>query len=176
MPRTNSLLASTLLSSLLALSAAQSSESSSPTPASTTQESGFSTTLNGTPTSFRSIFTIPASADVGVDVLPNIQDPSAVNAQDVCPGYKASNLKENDKGLTATLSLAGQPCNVYGIDVEELSLSVEYQAKGRLAVGIVPKYLDASNQSQWMIPEDLVPKPQAEDWEGDADIKFDCKF
>ncbi|OAL47292.1 hypothetical protein IQ07DRAFT_545410 [Pyrenochaeta sp. DS3sAY3a] len=163
MARASFLQASALLScSLLALTSAQ-----SPT------ESGFSTTLNGTPTSFRSIFTIPASADAGVEVLPNIKDPEAVNAQDVCPGYKASDLQENDRGLTATLTLAGEACNVYGTDVQELTLTVEYQAQGRLAVGIVPKYIDASNESQWLIPEDLIQRPVAEEFDGDPDLKFE---
>lgn len=165
MARASFIQASALLScSLLGLTSAQ-----SPT------ESGFSTTLNGTPTSFRSIFTIPASADAGVEVLPNIQDPEAVNAQDVCPGYKASDAQEDDRGLTATLTLAGDACNVYGNDVEELTLKVEYQAQGRLAVGIVPKYIDASNESQWIVPEDLIPRPAAEDFDGESDLKFKCK-
>ena len=136
MPRSSLLQASAvvvLLSSFAALIGAQTPTSSS--------ESGWSTTLNGTPTSFRSVFTIPASADEGAQVLPNIQDPQAINAQDVCPGYKSSGLTENERGLSATLTLAGAPCNAYGTDVEELSLSVEYQAQGRLAVSVVPKYL-----------------------------------
>lgn len=127
MPLTTFLQASALL---LSLSAAQ-----------TPTAEGFSTTLNGTPTSFRSVFTIPPSADQGAELIPNIQDPQAVNVQDVCPGYKAEDLVQTERGLSATLRLAGKPCNVYGTDVEVLELSVEYQAKGRLAVGIVPKYL-----------------------------------
>lgn len=135
MARSSFLQASTLVSSLLALTAAQ-------TPTTTTTSSdGWSTTLNGTPTSFRSVFTIPANADQGANLISNIQDPQAVNAQDVCPGYKASGLEQNDRGLSVTLSLAGTPCNVYGTDVEQLDLKVEYQARGRLAVSIVPTYL-----------------------------------
>lgn len=52
---------------------------------------------------------------------------------------------------------------------------MEYQAKGRLAVGIVPKYIDASNASQWLVPEDLIPRPKAEDDYDDSDLQFDCK-
>ncbi|KAH7357582.1 glycosyl hydrolases family 31-domain-containing protein [Pyrenochaeta sp. MPI-SDFR-AT-0127] len=165
MPQQSSFLkAAALLSSLVALTAAQ-------TPTSSTD--GWSTTLNGTPTSFRSVFTIPPSADEGAEVLSNILDPQAVNVQDVCPGYKASNLEENERGLSATLTLAGEPCNVYGTDVQELTLNVEYQAKGRLAVGIVPKYIDASNASQWLVPEDLIPRPKSEDGYEDSDLQFD---
>lgn len=133
MARTSFLQASALVSTILSLTAAQ-------TPT-TSAKDGFSTTLKGTPTFFRSVFTIPASADNGPDLISNIQDPQAVNAQDVCPGYKASGLKETDRGLKATLTLAGKACNVYGTDIEELDLTVEHQAKGRLAVNIVPKYL-----------------------------------
>jgi alpha-glucosidase len=120
-----------LLSSLLA-AAAQ-------TP--TASSAGWSTTLNGTPTSFRSVFTIPPSADVGADLIANIKDPEAVNAQAVCPGYKAAQLEEGPRGLSAVLTLAGEPCNAYGNDVGVLNLKVEYQAKDRLAVNISPAYL-----------------------------------
>jgi len=106
-----------------------------------TAAEGFSTTLNGTPTSFRSVFTIPASADEGAQLVSNIVDPEAVDAQQVCPGYKSSDLERSERGLSATLTLACEPCNAYGIDIEALRLTVEIQAKGRLAVSIVPKYL-----------------------------------
>ncbi|KAF7446896.1 Alpha-glucosidase, family 31 glycosyl hydrolase [Pyrenophora tritici-repentis] len=152
------------LSSLLALTTAQ-----IPSPS----ESGWSTTLAGTPTSFRSVFTLPPLVDEGFQQIPNIYDPEAVNAQEVCPGYKAFDLKKSDRGLSATLTLAGKACNAYGTDIEELDLKVEYQAKGRLTVSIVPKYLGAKNQSQWMVPEDLIPRPQAEDSYKDTDLKFD---
>ena len=127
--------ASALVTSLVALTVAQ-NQTATPTSA-----TGWSTTLAGTPTSFRPVFTIPASADVGADVLPNIQDPQAVNAQDVCPGYKASELKETDGGISAVLTLAGAPCNVYGNDVDVLNLKVEYQSNNRLAVSIEPVYI-----------------------------------
>jgi alpha-glucosidase len=87
------------------------------------------------------VFTIPASADQGADLIPNIQDPQAIDAQDVCPGYKASQLEKTDSGISAVLTLAGNPCNVYGNDVDVLNLKVEYQSKDRLAVNISPRYL-----------------------------------
>jgi alpha-glucosidase len=167
MARSSFLQASTLLSSFLSLTVGQTPISSS--------DGGWSTTLAGTPTSFRPVFTIPPSADQGVEQIPNIYDPQAINVQSVCPGYKASGLEQGDRGLTATLTLAGAPCNAYGTDIEELDLKVEYQAKGRLAVSIVPKYLDASNQSQWIVPEELIPRPQPEDSSEGTDLKFDCK-
>jgi alpha-glucosidase len=97
--------------------------------------------IGGTTTAFRSVFTIPASADVGAAVLPNVNDPEAVNAQKVCPGYKASHVKKSASVLEAVLTLAGAPCNIYGNDVAVLNLKVEYQAKSRLAINISPVYV-----------------------------------
>lgn len=44
-----------------------------------------------------------------------------------CPGYTASNVVQTDSGLTASLSLAGDACNLYGYDLPDLTLLVEYQ-------------------------------------------------
>lgn len=46
---------------------------------------------------------------------------------DACPGYKASNVKKIDGGITADLSLAGTACNVYGNDLKDLKFVAEYQ-------------------------------------------------
>lgn len=94
--------------------------------------------ISGTTTTFRPVFTVPASADQGAHLLPNVNDPDAVNAQAVCPGYTASQLQMTDSALSAVLELAGTPCNVYGTDVEILNLKVEYQAANRLAINISP--------------------------------------
>ena len=51
--------------------------------------------------------------------------PRQASAAD-CPGYRASNVQQNDTGLTADLTLAGAACNVYGQDIENLRLSVNY--------------------------------------------------
>jgi alpha-glucosidase len=110
-------------------------------------------------TSFRAIFTVPASAQNGLNVLPNINDPQAVNAQDVCPGYTASNVVRTPYGLTAALQLARSACNVYGTDIEALNLTVEYQSSDRLHVKITPTYVDSSNSSWYILPEALVQKP-----------------
>jgi alpha-glucosidase len=171
MARSNLLRASTLFS-VLALTNGQYNQTSIK-PTSASSAGPWTTTLNGTPTSFRPIFTIPASADQGVDVIPNIEDPQAVNAQTVCPGYTASNLKQTDRGLTAVLSLAGTPCNVYGNDIESLQLKVEYQSDSRLAINIRPTYLDSSNSSQFLVPDEFVPRPQSEGSSGNLDLKFD---
>lgn len=51
------------------------------------------------------------------------------NGSDIssCPGYKANNVKTSSSGLTADLTLAGAACNVYGTDITDLTLTVEYQ-------------------------------------------------
>jgi alpha-glucosidase len=46
---------------------------------------------------------------------------------DACPGYTASNVKDNGATVTADLKLAGTACNVYGKDLTDLKLLVEYQ-------------------------------------------------
>ena len=47
---------------------------------------------------------------------------------DDCPGYAATNIKQNGSTLTATLSLVGDACNIYGDDIKDLQLLVEYQS------------------------------------------------
>ena len=46
---------------------------------------------------------------------------------DDCPGYTVSNVEQGDQILTADLTLAGTACNVYGEDLTDLKLLVEYQ-------------------------------------------------
>lgn len=50
-----------------------------------------------------------------------------VGAQEDCPGYRASNVQQTDHGLTADLQLAGAACNIFGLDLPNLTLTVEYQ-------------------------------------------------
>ena len=53
----------------------------------------------------------------------------AANAAAVekCPGYVATNVKNNGATLTANLRLGGTACNAYGYDLKDLLLKVEYQ-------------------------------------------------
>ncbi|KAJ9652066.1 hypothetical protein H2198_008690 [Neophaeococcomyces mojaviensis] len=115
-----------------------------------------------TGTSLQSQFTVPASADVGAAVIPNIHDPEAINAQTVCPGYLATSIDVTAYGLQAHLSLAGESCNAYGTDVSDLDLVVEYQAQSRLHVKIKPSVITSQNESWYMLPEAWVPAPQQE--------------
>lgn len=62
----------------------------------------------------------------------------------------------------------------YGIDVVDLSLSVEYQSKERLAVRIVPTYLAPENQTLYLLDPDLTPYPNVTDGasKSGSDLKF----
>ncbi|KAF1810721.1 family 31 glycosyl hydrolase [Eremomyces bilateralis CBS 781.70] len=115
-------------------------------------------------------FTVPASANEGMLLLPNVLDPQAVDAQTVCPGYKASDVKDTELGFTATLRLAAEPCNLYGTDIEVLSLAVECQSADRISVNIQPAYIVDSNASHYILPDHLVTRPTA-----DPDAKMSCK-
>ncbi|EGC47734.1 alpha-glucosidase [Histoplasma capsulatum var. duboisii H88] len=119
-----------------------------------------SASASNTSDSDKPVFTIPANADRGALLLPNIKDPKSVNAQDVCPGYLASDVKEITHGFSATLSLFGKSCNVYGTDVDKLNLTVEYSSKDRLNVNIVPTHISSSNRSHYILPDHLVPRPK----------------
>ena len=44
-----------------------------------------------------------------------------------CPGYAASNVQDDGARVTADLALSGTACNVYGDDLTDLKLEVEYQ-------------------------------------------------
>lgn len=106
--------------------------------------------------------TIPASANNGEPVLPNIVDPHAVDAQTVCPGYKISSVKHGRHNVTATLRLAGAPCNVYGDDVDDLQLRVQYQSADRLHVEIEPTYIGPNNQTWFVPPESQLRKARSD--------------
>jgi alpha-glucosidase len=138
MARLSSKRAATLVCSLLTLNLAK-AQSVTTTTASTATVG--TATIAGTVVTYKPQFTVPASADVGVTLIPNIQDPLAVDAQTVCPGYTASKVVRNAYGFSATLSLAGKPCNVYGTDVDTLSLAVQFQNEDRLSISIQPTNL-----------------------------------
>jgi alpha-glucosidase len=117
---------------------------------------------------------LPESINYAPYVVPNVFDASAPNAQDECSGYIASNVKNTSTGLCADLTLAGPACNIYGNDIADLVLVVEYQSQQRLAVRIYPKYTDASNSSLYFLDSDLVSQPKVDDGfdSGKSDLSF----
>lgn len=101
---------------LSSLVSAQSSTSAQLTADGLTTGAAMSTTAsigtvtpNGSSTTYSVAYTVPASADVGPNILPNVKDPNAKQAQSLCPGYHASNVQKTNHGLQATLNLAGDP-------------------------------------------------------------------
>jgi len=124
-------------------------------------------------TSFAPQFTVPSEADDGATLLPNIKDEDAPNAQHHCPGYTASSVKTSSTGLTAQLALAGPACNVYGTDINNLELTVEYQTNSRLHVNIHPTNITPQNESWYILPTEYVPAgTQADGQMTTSDLTF----
>ena len=48
--------------------------------------------------------------------------------RDDCPGYIASGVSKTSTGLTADLALGGTACNIYGNDITDLKLTVNYDS------------------------------------------------
>ena len=61
-----------------------------------------------------------------------VVDPSVLDA---CSGYSATNVKNNGPSLTADLVLNGKGCNVFGPDVQNLTLNVVYETGEFMVVG-----------------------------------------
>lgn len=87
-----------------------------------------------------------------------------------CPGYKATKQWETRSGFYADLSLAGPACNVFGTDLPDLKLEVEYQTQDRLHV----KILDTNN-TVYQVPDSVFPRPGYGQWcsPKDSKLKFD---
>ncbi|KAI0204191.1 glycosyl hydrolases family 31-domain-containing protein [Astrocystis sublimbata] len=73
------------------------------------------------------------------------------------PGYTATNVVETSSRLTADLTLAGEACNIYGTDIKDLKLLVEYQTDSRLHV----KIYDADLQV-YQVSESVLPRPPSQ--------------
>lgn len=124
-------------------------------------------------TAFAPQFTVPSEADDGATLLPNINDEDAPNAQDRCPGYTARGVKTSPTGLTAQLALSGPACNVYGTDIDNLELTVEYQTNSRLHVNIHPSNITPQNESWYILPTEYVPAAaQADGQMTTSDLTF----
>ncbi|KAF5022717.1 hypothetical protein F66182_5265 [Fusarium sp. NRRL 66182] len=76
-----------------------------------------------------------------------------------CPGYRATKHWQTRSGFYADLSLAGKACNVFGTDLPNLKLEVEYQTQDRLHV----KILDTNN-TVYQVPDDIFPRPGYGQW------------
>ncbi|KAH9816984.1 glycoside hydrolase family 31 protein [Teratosphaeria destructans] len=97
---------------------------------------------------------------VSANPVPALLERQSANGSDSlagCPGYKASNVQTSNSGLTADLTLAGTACNVYGTDIEDLTLIVEYQSDKRLHVLIQDKA-----DQVYQVPSQVFTRPAAE--------------
>ncbi|KAL7623189.1 hypothetical protein AAE478_006870 [Parahypoxylon ruwenzoriense] len=105
-----------------------------------------------------------AAAVARGDYLANDDDALAA-----CPGYTASNVVKTASGLTADLKLAGEACNAYGSDLDDLILEVSYDTETRLHV----KIQDAAN-NVYQVPKSVFPRPEAPgSEEAQSALKFD---
>ncbi|KAF7791040.1 hypothetical protein EIP86_002000 [Pleurotus ostreatoroseus] len=59
---------------------------------------------------------------------------------DACPGYRATHISSEGTTLNATLVLAGEACNVFGNDIEQLELQVTYETASHPII-FEPQYL-----------------------------------
>lgn len=55
------------------------------------------------------------------------ESPNLVDIDASCKGYAATDVVESSNSIHANLKLIGDGCKVYGPDVQDLKLTVEYQ-------------------------------------------------
>ncbi|CEJ81504.1 Putative Glycoside hydrolase, family 31 [[Torrubiella] hemipterigena] len=96
------------------------------------------------------------------------RDDAANDKLAACPGYKASNVKTSDTGLTADLTLGGTACNAYGDDLKDLTLAVTYETDNRIHV----KIQDKDNQV-YQVPESVFPRSKETSSAGKNALKFE---
>lgn len=105
--------------------------------------------------------------------VPDLDDPGRdLYEKDLssCPGYKVVKHSKTRDGFYADLSLAGTACNVFGIDLPDLKLEVEYQTDERLHVKIKD-----TNNTVYQVPDSVFPRPGFGEWcsPKDSKLKFD---
>ena len=94
---------------------------------------------------------------------------------DACPGYSAMNVKTRNDGLTADIVLLANPCNVFGDDIQKLSLNVTYET-GMFDLQLsmfktITQVRRRQNPSEgrrpsftrYKVPESVLPRPNNDD-------------
>ncbi|KAF9528217.1 glycosyl hydrolases family 31-domain-containing protein [Crepidotus variabilis] len=71
-----------------------------------------------------------------------------------CGGYTLHTIREDDASLSAKLSLANKPCNIYGEDITDLTVEVTFETTTCLHVNI----FDTASE-QYRIPASIVDRP-----------------
>ncbi|KAF2812253.1 alpha-glucosidase-like protein [Mytilinidion resinicola] len=113
---------------------------------------------------FVSLLCLVASAATAAIASP-LAHPRAVVARnstsiDSCPGYNVYNIVKTNSSLTADLKLAGPACNVFGKDLDALTLLVEYQTIYQVQESVLPRpNNDAVEASGAALEFDLTEKP-----------------
>lgn len=85
-----------------------------------------------------------------------------------CPGYKITGVKTTDNGLTASLALAGERCDIYGPDLKELFLEVKHETNDRLHVLLRDK-----TETSYQVPESVFPRPGGSTSAKSSNLKFE---
>lgn len=87
-----------------------------------------------------------------------------------CPGYVAKNHWQTRSGFYADLTLAGEACDVFGQDLKDLKLEVEYETADRLHVKIKD-----TNNTVYQVPDNIFPRPGHGQWcsPKDSQLQFD---
>ncbi|CAI4212774.1 unnamed protein product [Parascedosporium putredinis] len=113
---------------------------------------------------------VSAQSKEGVDPLDGSGSDLYDKDLSKCKGYKVTKHWETRSGFYADLSLAGEPCNVFGTDLPNLKLQVEYQTNDRLHV----KILDTNN-TVYQVPDEVFPRPGFGQWCAgkDSQLVFD---
>ncbi|KAF9457114.1 glycosyl hydrolases family 31-domain-containing protein [Collybia nuda] len=86
-----------------------------------------------------------------------------------CAGYSLGSLSETKTGLTAQLTLIGNPCNVFSDDITNLTIQVTYETTTRLHVNIFD-----TDDEQYTIPESVIsrPSPPTASFRNESDLVF----
>ncbi|KAJ8522623.1 hypothetical protein ONZ45_g829 [Pleurotus djamor] len=87
---------------------------------------------------------------------------------DDCPGYEARNIKTTASTLTVDLILRGGGCHIYGPDIQQLTLKVQYETENRIHLKI-----SDPNEARYEVPESVFPRPASQSVDGSsAAIQF----
>ncbi|KAJ1668223.1 hypothetical protein IW140_000473 [Coemansia sp. RSA 1813] len=87
-----------------------------------------------------------------------------------CPGYTVTDKQVTDIGFTASLTLAGIPCNAYGNDISDLNLKVTFDTENRIHVHIYDRA-----GKQYQIPSAVIPLDEGNNMQQKRSrLKFDC--
>lgn len=73
------------------------------------------------------LYSVPVFVGLATSAFASALVPRQAASNDSCPGYAASNVVDDGSTVTVDLTLAGPACNVYGTDIQNLKLEVEYQ-------------------------------------------------